>query len=151
MIGDNRSAALYAHVRALEKLQEVKDEAAADYNERKALCKEDGFDTNVVTAILKRRKNGEGQTVAFDELLREYEYAIAEQKEARLEGGQRGIDADIGRHEAAVDLRAQRVTLETNKRGFEGTVTVEPEPLFDDTPAVDRFENEGGTTKGDPF
>ncbi|AYJ85749.1 DUF2312 domain-containing protein [Sphingomonas paeninsulae] len=79
-IGNNRATALFHHIRALENLQEVKDEAASDFNERKKLCKEDGFDTNVVTAILKRRKNGEGQTLAFDDLLREYEEAIEEER-----------------------------------------------------------------------
>lgn len=85
MLGDNRASALFNHIRHLEKLQEAKDEAAADYNERKKLAKEDGFDTNVIAAILKRRKNGEGQTVAFDELLREYEDAIEEQKKLPLD------------------------------------------------------------------
>ncbi len=85
MLGDNRATALFNHIRALESLQEVKDEAAADYNERKKLAKEDGFDTNVVAAILKRRKNGEGQTQAFDDLLRDYEDAIEAQKKLPLD------------------------------------------------------------------
>jgi DNA segregation ATPase FtsK/SpoIIIE-like protein len=79
-LGNNRAAILFAHVKALEALQEVKDDAAADYNERKNLAKEDGFDTNVLAAILKRRKNGKGQSMAFDDLLREYEDAVATQE-----------------------------------------------------------------------
>lgn len=83
-IGNNRAQALYNHVLALERLQEAKDEAAADYNERKKIAKEDGFDTNVLAAILKRRKNGDGQTMEFDRLLREYEDAIEVQRDAPL-------------------------------------------------------------------
>lgn len=136
MLGDNRAAALFNHVRALEKLQEAVDDARGDYNERKALCKEDGFDTTVVAAILKRRKNGEGQTQAFDELLREYENAIAEQKnlpfdrrlEASLRAGGHDVTVSIGPTERAPDPAPAT------------------EPLFDDAPAVDRFENEGGKT-----
>ncbi|WP_169542524.1 GapR family DNA-binding domain-containing protein [Sphingomonas baiyangensis] len=85
MLGDNRASALYNHIRSLERLQEAKDEAAQDFNERKKLAKEDGFDTNVIAAILKRRKNGEGQTQAFDDLLRVYEDAIEEQKSLPLD------------------------------------------------------------------
>lgn len=87
----NRAEALYQHVRALEGLQEAKDEAAADYNERKALVKEDGFDTNIVAAILKRRKSGKGQTATFDQLLSEYEDMIADREDADKHGMERLI------------------------------------------------------------
>lgn len=73
-----RAEQLYQHVLALERLQQVKDDASADYNERKMLVKEDGFDPNVVEAIRKRRKNGKGQSQAFDQILAEYEDMIAD-------------------------------------------------------------------------
>lgn len=79
---NNRATALFGHIQALEWLQEAKDEAGADFNERKALAKEDGFDTNVLGAILKRRKNGEGQTRQFDEILQDYELQIEQQERA---------------------------------------------------------------------
>ena len=109
----NRAAALYNHIRALEKLQEAKDDAAADYNQRKALAKEDGFDTNVMAAILKRRKNGEGQTLAFDELLREYEQFIEDAKEQPL--------ADV------VD------ELNDDLESLGSNVSISIEPMDDDT------------------
>lgn len=72
----SRGEKLYQHLLALERLQEAKDDASGDYNERKTLAKEDGFDTNVLEALKKRRKNGRGQTIAFDEMLAEYETLI---------------------------------------------------------------------------
>lgn len=71
---------LFNHVRALERLEEDKKEIQDDISERKALAKADGFDTNVISYILKRRKAGEGQTIAFDDLLAEYEDALRDQK-----------------------------------------------------------------------
>ncbi len=79
-IGDNRGAILYAHLLALERLQVGIDDARADFNERKGLAKEDGFDTNALTVMLKRRKAGKGQTAAADTLLSEYEEAVREQE-----------------------------------------------------------------------
>ena len=87
--GMNRAEALYQHILSLERLQEAKDEAGADFNERKKLVKEDGFDTNVVAAILKRRKNGQGQTVAFDQLLAEYEDMLEDRRDAHDTGMER--------------------------------------------------------------
>lgn len=111
-LGDNRARALFEHIRALERLQEAIDDARGDYNERKAIVKEDGFDNNVVAAILKRRKNGEGQTMAFDEMLRDYEEAIEEQRKLPLE---------------------QRVENEMRDRGFDVSVELRrPERADDD-------------------
>lgn len=71
---------LFNHVRSLERLEEAKKEAAADYNERLDLAKKDGFDANVIKWVLKRRKAGDGQTMTFDELTSEYEEALRSQK-----------------------------------------------------------------------
>lgn len=71
---------LFNHVRALENLEEAKKEAAADYNQRLDLAKQDGFDANVIKWVLKRRKAGDGQTMTFDELTAEYEEALRSQK-----------------------------------------------------------------------
>lgn len=94
-IGHNRARVLFDHVLALERLQVDKDEAATDFNVRVGLAKEDGFDTNVVKAILKRRKNGDGQTMAFDELLRDYEDLI-ERVERDDPDSIPGVDAEAG-------------------------------------------------------
>ncbi len=71
---------LFNHIRSLERLEEAKKDAAADYNERLDLAKQDGFDANVIKWVLKRRKAGDGQTLTFDELTAEYEEALRSQK-----------------------------------------------------------------------
>lgn len=88
----SRGELLYNHLLALERLQEAKDDVAGDYNERKKLVKEDGFDPNVVEAIKKRRKNGRGQTMAFDEMMAEYEDLITDAEEQ--DDALQGADAD---------------------------------------------------------
>lgn len=116
-IGNNRAAALYAHLLALEKIQEAKDDAAADYNERKKIAKEDGFDTNVLEAIKKRRKNGEGQTIAFDRLLREYEEAIEVQRDVPLLGpALENIQDQINEKLAEEGLEGVSVTITRGDR-----------------------------------
>jgi uncharacterized protein (UPF0335 family) len=88
----DRAERLYNHVRSVERLNDEKQSIQEDINERFALAKQDGFDTNVMKAIVKRRKNGEGQTIAFDTLLQEYEDAIEEQKKLQFDdepGGRR--------------------------------------------------------------
>jgi|GWRWMinimDraft_5_1066013.scaffolds.fasta_scaffold00438_5 uncharacterized protein (UPF0335 family) len=71
---------LFNHVRSLERLEEAKKDAAADYNERLDLAKKDGFDADVIKWVLKRRKAGDGQTMTFDDLTAEYEEALRSQK-----------------------------------------------------------------------
>lgn len=70
---------LWNHIRALENLEEQKNDLNLDIKARKELAKADGFDTNIVAVILKRRKAGEGQTLAADNLLRLYEEALEAQ------------------------------------------------------------------------
>ncbi len=91
-IGKNHAAVLHDHVLSLEQKAEAIDDARADFNERIAMAKADGFDTNIVKAILKRRKQGEGATQRYDDLLQEYEDALAEQK--RLPFARGGRDAE---------------------------------------------------------
>lgn len=76
---------LWDHVRAMEVLNEQADEIRADINARKQLAKADGFDTNIVGTILKRRKIGEGETRAADSLTRMYEEGLREQGALPLE------------------------------------------------------------------
>jgi hypothetical protein len=56
-----------------------------DIKARKDLAKNDGFDNNIMAVILKRRKAGEGQTLAADNLLRLYEEALEAQGALPLE------------------------------------------------------------------
>ncbi len=91
-IGNNHAAVLHDHVLSLEQKAEAIDDARGEFNERLAMAKADGFDTNVLKAILKRRKQGDGATRAFDDLLQEYEDALAEQK--RLPFARGGRDAE---------------------------------------------------------
>ena len=76
---------LWDHIRALEVLNEQMDEVRLDIKARKELAKGDGFDNNILQVILKRRKAGEGETNAADNLLRMYEDALREQGVLPLE------------------------------------------------------------------
>ncbi|HEV2079425.1 MAG TPA: GapR family DNA-binding domain-containing protein [Allosphingosinicella sp.] len=98
-LNDDDARKLWNHIRALETLEEQKAEVAEDIKCRKEIVKADGFDTNIVAIILKRRKAGQGQTSAADNLLQLYEDALAEQKVLPLEetkrpkeGGRRTIE-----------------------------------------------------------
>lgn len=100
---------LWNHIRALEVLAEQKKDIAEDEKARKALAKEDGFDTAIMAIILKRRKAGEGQTHAADSLLELYEAALREQKALPLEQTRRPPEADARRtvEEVAEDLHRE--------------------------------------------
>lgn len=76
---------LWDHVRAREALNEQMEEIRLDVAARKELIKADGFDVNMVEAILKRRKNGEGETRKADNLIRMYEEGLREQGALPLE------------------------------------------------------------------
>jgi DNA segregation ATPase FtsK/SpoIIIE-like protein len=76
---------LWDHVRAREALNEQADEIRMDVAARKELIKADGFDVNMVEAILKRRKNGEGETRKADSLIRMYEDGLRDQGALPLE------------------------------------------------------------------
>lgn len=78
-IGANRAVVLFDHFKAIIALDEAKQEAAADFNERMAIVKRDGFDRNMMAFLLKRHKAGRGQSMAFDVMLQDYEKAINSQ------------------------------------------------------------------------
>ena len=76
---------LWDHVRAREALNEQMDEVRLDISARKELIKADGFDVNMVEAIIKRRKAGEGETQKADSMIRIYEEGLREQGALPLE------------------------------------------------------------------
>jgi uncharacterized protein (UPF0335 family) len=84
-LSDEEQQKLWNHIRALENLEEAKADLGLDIKARKELAKADGFDTNILGVILKRRKAGEGQTLAADNLLRMYEEALEQQGVLPLE------------------------------------------------------------------
>jgi DNA segregation ATPase FtsK/SpoIIIE-like protein len=84
-LSDEDAEKLWGHVRALEVLGEQKAEIAEDEKARKALAKSDGFDTAILAAIIKRRKNGDGETKLADSLVRIYEEALEDQGALPLE------------------------------------------------------------------
>lgn len=84
-LSPSEQAKLWDHVRALEVLEEAAADIREDQNARRALAKADGFDKNVLAAILKRRKAGEGETRQADNLVRIYEEALREQGALPLE------------------------------------------------------------------
>lgn len=128
-VGGNRAVALYNHILALERLDEVKRDASADFNERRALAKEDGFDTNVIASILKRRRNGDGQTKAFDELLEQYEAAIETARERDRE-----ISDSAAEGVVSPSTDAAEGGRDPACRG------ADPAPAHE----IESFENEGG-------
>ncbi len=85
---------LWNHIRALEALEEQKAEIAEDIKCRKEIVKNDGFDNNIVGVILKRRKAGEGMTLAADNLLSLYETALKDQGALPLEQTRRTRQAE---------------------------------------------------------
>lgn len=76
---------LWNHVRAIEALNVQVDELREDIAARKSIAKENGFDVNILMAIIKRRKLGEGQTLAADNLIGLYEEALQNQGALPLE------------------------------------------------------------------
>lgn len=84
-LNDEDARKLWNHIRAFENLEEQKADLNLDVKARKELAKADGFDTNIVGAIVKRRKLGQGETSAADSLIRLYEEALEEQGALPLE------------------------------------------------------------------
>lgn len=84
-LGAEEARKLWDHVRALETLAEQKAEISEDEKCRKELAKADGFDTNIIAVILKRRKTGAGMTREADNLVWAYEAALEEQGALPLE------------------------------------------------------------------
>ncbi len=84
-LSDDDRRKLWDHVRALEVLEEQEAEIRLDKKARKELAKADGFDTNILAVILKRRKIGEGETMKAGEMIRIYEEGLREQGALPLE------------------------------------------------------------------
>jgi uncharacterized protein (UPF0335 family) len=88
-LSDDDARKLFDHVRACEILDEQMEEVREDRKARKALAKADGFDPNILEAIVKRRKLGQGETRVADSLIRLYEEALIEQGALPLEDSRR--------------------------------------------------------------
>jgi uncharacterized protein (UPF0335 family) len=84
-LSDEDRRKFWAHIRALEVLEEQKADIMLDVKCRKELAKADGFDTNIMGVVLKRRKAGEGETLTADALLQLYEDALRDQGVMPLE------------------------------------------------------------------
>lgn len=84
-LSDEMAEKLWGHVRALEIFAEQKADIGEDEKARKALAKADGIDTNILAAIIKRRKLGAGETATADQLVRIYEEALEDQGALPLE------------------------------------------------------------------
>lgn len=84
-LSDHDRRKLWDHVRALEVLEEQAAEIRLDQKARRELAKNDGFDTNMIAVVLKRRKIGEGETMKADEMIRVYEDGLREQGALPLE------------------------------------------------------------------
>jgi uncharacterized protein (UPF0335 family) len=106
-LNDDDAKKLWNHVRALENLDEQKADLNMDIKARKELAKADGFDTNVVAAILKRRKTGAGETSAADNLLQLYEEALREQGVLPLEATRTSQPARRSTEQIAQDLHGE--------------------------------------------
>jgi DNA segregation ATPase FtsK/SpoIIIE-like protein len=84
-LNDEDAQKLWGHIRALEVLEAQKEEISVDTKARKELAKSDGFDTTILQAVLKRRKNGKGESLVYDELVKLYENALEDQGALPLE------------------------------------------------------------------
>lgn len=106
-LSDEDARKLWDHVRALEVLEEQVAEVRLDISTRKSLAKADGFDTNIVAAIIKRRKLGEGETRLVDSMVRLYEEAIVEQGALPLEERKRQAPVRKSVEDIAEELHQQ--------------------------------------------
>ena len=73
---------LYTFIQRIEKLQEELDDLNDDKGAVFKEAKMTGFDTNVMKALIKRRRNGKGATEEADAILSIYEQAV-ENEEAK--------------------------------------------------------------------
>jgi len=74
--GEIAGERLLSFVQRIEHVQDQLDGLNDDKGEIFKEAKSTGFDTNVMKAILKRRRNGKGATEEADSLLSIYERAI---------------------------------------------------------------------------
>ncbi len=109
-LSDDDARKLWGHVRALEVLEEQAQEVRDDVKARKELSKADGFDTNILAIIIKRRKIGNGESRAADTLTKLYEEALDEQGALPLEETRRTRDQRRTTEEIAQDLHGETPT-----------------------------------------
>ncbi len=112
---------LWDHIRALEVLEEQKADIGLDIKMRKELAKADGFDNNILAVILKRRKAGEGETRAADNLMRMYEDALRDQGALPLEQTRKPAAPRRPLKEVAEDLHGEPPP-DMPERGDDGVV-----------------------------
>jgi DNA segregation ATPase FtsK/SpoIIIE-like protein len=106
-LSDDDGRKLWDHIRALEVLDEQAAEVRLDIKTRKELAKADGFDNNIIAAIIKRRKVGAGETKQADNLVQLYEEAIQEQGALPLEESKRAAPVRQSVEEIAEKLHQQ--------------------------------------------
>ena len=70
-LNEDDAKKLWNHVRALEVIDEAINDCREDRKVRKEMAKKDGFDQNIVEAIIKRRKIGLGESRTADTLVSE--------------------------------------------------------------------------------
>lgn len=99
----DKRQSLWNHVRALETFDEQLQEVRDDRKARKDLAKQQGFDPNILDAIVKRRKIGAGETRQADDLVKIYEEALAELGVKPLEETRRPREADERRTLEEID------------------------------------------------
>ena len=101
------SKRLYSFIQRVERVQEELDDLNADKSEIFKEAKSDGFDTNVMKAQIKRRRNGKGATEEGDALLAIYERAIENEE------GASGRPSRRRRREREADSSDARAAWET--------------------------------------
>jgi len=74
--GEIAGERLLSFIQRIEHVQDQLDELNDDKGEIFKEAKSTGFDTNIIKAVLKRRRNGKGATEEADSLLSIYERAI---------------------------------------------------------------------------
>lgn len=94
---------LWDHVRYLENQEQAAQDIRDDVAERKKLAKSDGFDPNILAAVIKRRKLGKGQTRQADSLVRMYEQALEDAGVKPIEDARPRREADERRSLEEID------------------------------------------------
>ncbi len=99
---------LYSFIRRIEQLQEELDVLNEDKAENFKAAKSAGFDTNVMKAVIKRRRLGKGAAEEADSLLATYERAVENEEAKSPDAGasrtrRREREADSSDNRAAWD------------------------------------------------
>jgi uncharacterized protein (UPF0335 family) len=89
-VGGIDSRRLKSFVARIEHVQGDLDALNEDKTEIYREAKSDGFDTNVIKALIRRRRNGKGATQEADALLALYERALEGEEESGPPSRRRG-------------------------------------------------------------